>query len=95
MFFRACNESGDLGVSTPDIESQIQQGLSPLDQLLREEMQETRVAVGDQTAQLQKIAQVNLYCIHVFCNFRNILEMLNQFYKLFSFQIILNLRFNV
>ncbi|CAL4061335.1 unnamed protein product [Meganyctiphanes norvegica] len=54
---KSCNSSGDMSSFAGDFGAVIQKKLMPLDQALREEMEETRVAVNDQTSQIHKVSQ--------------------------------------
>lgn len=54
---KSCNESGSIEGYASGVGDVLQQKLRPLDQALREEMEETRVAVNDQASNIEKVAQ--------------------------------------
>ncbi|XP_068220341.1 uncharacterized protein [Palaemon carinicauda] len=54
---KSCNESVSLEGYASGVGDVVQQKLRPLDQALREEMEETRVAVNDQASNIEKVAQ--------------------------------------
>ncbi|XP_064113048.1 uncharacterized protein LOC135219860 isoform X2 [Macrobrachium nipponense] len=54
---RSCNESASMEGYASGVGDVLQQKLRPLDQALREEMEETRVAVNDQASNIEKVSQ--------------------------------------
>lgn len=56
---RMCNEtSSSPDYSTNDIKKSLNTRLDSFDEILREEMAETRIAVSDQASHLKKLSQV-------------------------------------
>ncbi|XP_042218498.1 uncharacterized protein LOC121863773 isoform X2 [Homarus americanus] len=77
---RSCNESGSLEAYVAEVGGVVQKKLVPLDQALREEMEVTRVAVNDQSANIEKVSQAVGNTAYV--SEQLLTEMTNQFQAL-------------
>lgn len=55
---RSCNTSFSMEGYAAEVGGVLQKKLMPLDETLREEMLETRIAVNDQAANIEKVSQV-------------------------------------